>query len=193
MTKSRASSKRTLWNWARAIRHIPLKFRKHNLTLLIPFLANDPILYPWKPAWYSIIARISRPKVFCKKGVYKNFAKLIGKHLCQSPFFKREAWNFGEIFKNTFFIEHFWWLLLYSMIIIMMVEIKRQPKIQIFLPLNLHKMFLGHKYASMIRVFWISWKLSLNKIRNFRVRISSVNVTKSAGNCWFGHIYWRNP
>ena len=24
-------------------------------------------------------------------------------------------------------------------------------------------------------------------------RISSANVTKSAGNCGFGHIYWRNP
>ena len=23
--------------------------------------------------------------------------------------------------------------------------------------------------------------------------ISSVNMTKSAGNCGFGHIYWRNP
>ena len=28
---------------------------------------------------------------------------------------------------------------------------------------------------------------------NFPLRISSVNVTKSAGNCAFVHIYWRNP
>ena len=28
---------------------------------------------------------------------------------------------------------------------------------------------------------------------NIRVRISSVNVAKSAGNCRFGHIHWRNP
>ena len=28
---------------------------------------------------------------------------------------------------------------------------------------------------------------------SFPLRISSVNVTKSAGNCGFGHIYWRNP
>ena len=27
----------------------------------------------------------------------------------------------------------------------------------------------------------------------FPLRISSVNVTKSTGNCQFGHIYWRNP
>ena len=28
--------------------------------------------------------RSSRPEVFCKKGVLKNFAKFTGKHLCQS-------------------------------------------------------------------------------------------------------------
>ena len=30
------------------------------------------------------------------------------------------------------------------------------------------------------------------KKRNFPLRISSVNVTKSAGNYGFSHIYWRN-
>ena len=29
------------------------------------------------------------------------------------------------------------------------------------------------------------------KIESFPLRISSVNVTKSAVNCAFGHIYWR--
>ena len=28
--------------------------------------------------------RSSRPEVFCEKGVLRNFAKLTGKHLCQS-------------------------------------------------------------------------------------------------------------
>ena len=28
---------------------------------------------------------------------------------------------------------------------------------------------------------------------SFSLRISSVNVTKSAGNYRVGHIYWRNP
>ena len=28
---------------------------------------------------------------------------------------------------------------------------------------------------------------------SFPLRISSVNVTESPGNCGFGHIYWRNP
>ena len=27
----------------------------------------------------------------------------------------------------------------------------------------------------------------------FPLSISSINVTKSVGNCGFGHIYWRNP
>ena len=35
--------------------------------------------------------------------------------------------------------------------------------------------------------------VSMYKKWSFPLRISSVNVTKSAGNCGFGHIYWRNP
>ena len=31
--------------------------------------------------------RCSRPEVFCKKGILRNFAKFTGKHLCQSLFF----------------------------------------------------------------------------------------------------------
>ena len=34
--------------------------------------------------------------------------------------------------------------------------------------------------------------LTLHKKWSFPFRISSVNVTKSAGNCRSGHIYWRN-
>ena len=34
---------------------------------------------------------------------------------------------------------------------------------------------------------------TLHKKRNFPLRISSVNVTKSAVSCGFGHIYCRNP
>ena len=73
----------------------------------------------------------SRPEVFCKKGVLIAFTKFTGKHLCQSYFINKvaglsEACNFikketlaqvfscefCEISKNTFFIEHLWWLLL---------------------------------------------------------------------------------
>ena len=35
--------------------------------------------------------RRSRPEVFCKKGVLRNFAKFTGKHLCQSLFFNKVA------------------------------------------------------------------------------------------------------
>ena len=34
---------------------------------------------------------------------------------------------------------------------------------------------------------------ALHKKWSFPLRISSVNVAISAGNCGFGHIYWRNP
>ena len=42
--------------------------------------------------------RSSRPEVFCKRGVLRNFAKFTGKHLRQSLFFNK--------------VEHLRWLLL---------------------------------------------------------------------------------
>ena len=36
-------------------------------------------------------SRCSRPEVFYKKGVLKNFTKFTGKHLCQSLFFNKVA------------------------------------------------------------------------------------------------------
>ena len=74
--------------------------------------------------------RSSRLEVFCKKGVVRNFAKVTGKHLCQSLLFdideglrpatllKRRLWhrcfseNFVEFLRTLFFIEHLWWLLI---------------------------------------------------------------------------------
>ena len=63
--------------------------------------------------------RSSRPEVFCKKGVLRNFTKFTGKHLCQSLFFnKREtlaqvfSCEFCETLRTPFFIEPLWWLLL---------------------------------------------------------------------------------
>ena len=35
--------------------------------------------------------RSSRPEMFCKKGVLRNFTKSTGKHLCQSLFFNKVA------------------------------------------------------------------------------------------------------
>ena len=75
--------------------------------------------------------RSSRPEVFCKKGVLRNFAKSTGKHLCQSLFFnkvaglrpetllKKRLWhrcfpvNFAEFLRTPFIIKHVWWLLLH--------------------------------------------------------------------------------
>ena len=51
--------------------------------------------------------RSSRPEVFCKRGVLRNFAKFTGKHLCQSIYFNKEAlaqlfsFDFSK-FLNTF-------------------------------------------------------------------------------------------
>ena len=36
---------------------------------------------------FFLKTRSSRPEVFCKKGVSKNFTKFTGKHLCQCLFF----------------------------------------------------------------------------------------------------------
>ena len=41
------------------------------------------------PRKFSAKFRSSRPDVFCKKGIFKNFAKFTGKHLCQSLFFNK--------------------------------------------------------------------------------------------------------
>ena len=37
------------------------------------------------------VKRSCRTEVFCKKGVFKNFAKCTGKHLCRILFFKKVA------------------------------------------------------------------------------------------------------
>ena len=59
-----------------------------------------------------LVGKSSRPEVFCKKGVLRNFVKLTEKHLCQSLLFNKVAGlrplarvfscEFGEISKNTF-------------------------------------------------------------------------------------------
>ena len=64
----------------------------------------------------------SRHKVFCKKGVLRNFAKFTGKHLCQSlrpaTLLKKRLWhrcfpaNFAKFLRTPFFTEHLCWLLL---------------------------------------------------------------------------------
>ena len=44
--------------------------------------------------WIStteLLPRSSRPEVFCKKDILRNFTKFTGKHLCQSLFFNKAA------------------------------------------------------------------------------------------------------
>ena len=52
-------------------------------------------------------------------------------------------------------------------------------------------------YCSLVLLpfdmFEINIWQTLHKKWSFPLRISSVNVTRSAGNGGFGHIYWRNP
>ena len=69
-------------------------------------------------------------EVFCINGFLRNFAKLTGKHLCQSLFFnkvaglrpatllKKRLWhrcfpvNFAKFLRIPFLTEYIWWLLL---------------------------------------------------------------------------------
>ena len=47
------------------------------------------------------IFRSSRPEVFCKKGVFKNFTKFTGKNLCQSFFFNKVNFSIKFIKKES--------------------------------------------------------------------------------------------
>ena len=48
--------------------------------------------------------RSSRQRCFVKEGVFKNFTKFTGKHLCQSLFFDKDG-EFCVIFKKNFYTE----------------------------------------------------------------------------------------
>ena len=79
--------------------------------------------------------RSSRPEVFCRKGVLRNFTKFTGKHLCQSLLFnkvaglrpatllKRRLWhrcfpvNFTKFQRTPFFTEHLRRLLLETLML----------------------------------------------------------------------------
>ena len=130
------------------------------------------------------IDRSSRPEVFCKKDVLRNFAKFTGKHLCQSLFFrpatllKKRLWhrcfsvNFA-IFRSTpFLTEHLRWLLL-------------NRDLRTFVKCN-PKSFASRKilqsYSNLISKnnmsFWSSERLYLNLINHLHDR-SFLNLTKT--------------
>ena len=72
------------------------------------------------------MVRSNCPRVFCGKGVLRNFAKFIGKHLWQSVFFNKVPGaackrlpgktlaqvNFVKFLRTPFFKGHLRWLLL---------------------------------------------------------------------------------
>ena len=80
----------------------------------------------------ELLYRSSRPKLFCRKDVLKNFAKFGRKDLCQSLCFnkaaghrpatllKRRLWyrcfpvNFVKFLQISFLREHLRWILLFS-------------------------------------------------------------------------------
>ena len=56
--------------------------------------------------------RSSHPEVLCKKGVLRNLAKFIGKHLCQSLFFNKVAGSGLQLYwKRDFSTSVFLWIL----------------------------------------------------------------------------------
>ena len=129
---------------------LPEKFLATELLVLLKFVEMRPVLTflifgsCWSepnelfPGWFTtkcfgglrISLRSSCSEVFCKKGVLKNFTKLIRKHLCQSLFLnkvaglkpvtllKKRLWhrcflvNFTKFLRKLFFKEHLRWLLL---------------------------------------------------------------------------------
>ena len=82
------------------------------------FSLDNEKLFAVKCLFDETQIRSSRPEVFCKNRVLRNFTKFTRKHLCQSLFFNKVAGikketlaqifscGFCEISKNTFFTEH---------------------------------------------------------------------------------------
>ena len=102
--------------------HTPLT---HHLLLIRFTLCSAP-----SSSSSLLLLRSSRPEVFYKKVVLRNFAKFTRKHLRQRVFFNKVAglrfaslskkglWhrcflvNFAKFLRTPFVTEHMWWLLL---------------------------------------------------------------------------------
>ena len=81
------------------------QWRKKNIKLLLIWLETmENFISPktWRlvftevlmlniGGWKKTYHRSCRPKVFCEKGVFRNFVKFTGKHLCQSLFLNKSA------------------------------------------------------------------------------------------------------
>ena len=112
--------------------------------------------------------------------------------------------EFCEISKNTFFTEHLRWLLLIILCMIFGHQMKFNvsclksnrliwnTKLFQSWP-NFRLKVLTSSFIKGITSFFscILFIRTLHKKWSFQLRISSVNVTKSAVSCRFGRIYWR--
>ena len=61
-----------------------------------------------------------------------------------------------------------------------------------FFPLSHKKILISWRKIVFYKLGFQSALSTLHKKWSFPIKISSVNVTKSARNCGFSHIYWRN-
>ena len=61
-----------------------------------------------------------------------------------------------------------------------------------FFPLSHKKILISWRKIVFYKLGFQSALSTLHKKWSFPIKIFSVNVTKSARNCGFSHIYWRN-
>ena len=71
-----------------------------------------------------------------------------------------------------------------------MISLRRSYSTEYFLMAASEELYVFFQCILMMLVCFL-WYCT--KKFSFPLRISSVNVTKSAGNCVYGHIYWRYP
>ena len=91
--------------------------------------------------------RSSRLEVFCKKGVLRNFAKFIGKRLCQSLFFNKVAGkdSIGSLLMDKLQPDRIFWFEKWSILI---VNIDKSPyKIHYEELFNFSSMILMNVYV----------------------------------------------
>ena len=112
--------------------------------------------------------------VLLQKVFFKNSRKFTGKHLCQSLFFNKVA---GLRLETL--LKRIW----HRCFLVNFAEFLRTPSddYQILLKDEMTK---TSKSSERL--------ITLHKKWSFLLQISSVNMTKFAVSCGFGHIYWRN-
>ena len=147
----------------------------------------------------SNIARMCLHQVSLRKINLSHFSKipvmLWSPNLQRAYAWKNEVywWLEKSVFKyfsgNGFYtckwqvIGPSWWYHLLSSIVKSYLWSKFQVS-------TLHRIWKLRLQETFALTFFIN--ISLQKTWSFPLRISSVNVTKSGGNCRFCHIYWRN-